>query len=520
MGSHLIQTQVIEAEFRDKHAALEGQKLLQERYNKVLMPVLEQILDEYDPISKSLRIDKLELDLGRIPADLPKDLMRNRFRDTLEDQLRKFYVEQGFHFPPSSKTPLAKSHSSTSEAKNSTNWELFEYFLHFGRFPWWGSTTDNLSVNELLISVFKNQKSLIQPWLEKKVLTYTMAHRMATILSEKQFESIIRPKFPASFQHLGNLEIILKHLTLLGKTVLHFRLKSMVLYSLFGKSSEFSSHLEKGLTLIFTPDPKLAHEASLFICELAFILNQDRLKNGESLRIDQKKLTTLRKNPKLASLLQGNVFWKAIVKELQVLKDKHQDLSTFPELLKKQERNEKSEQNELLSKAPELDETIIVTNAGLVLTAAFLPRFFEKLGLVKAGKFISGKTQSKAVFLLQAMLGSDDVFDESDLTLNKLLCGLLPAAALEPIPKISKSERQEIDLLLESMSTQWTALKSNSGKMIAEGFFRREGALRRVHKGYQLQIQRLPFDLLLDRLPWTIGMIKLPWMEDLIYVEW
>lgn len=518
MGSHLIHTQIIEAEFRDKHSALEGQKLLQERYNSVLIPVLEQVLDEYDPISKSLRIDKLELDLGRLPADLPKDLIRDRLRDALEDQLRKFYVEQGFHFSPSSKTPHTKSSNSTSEAINSTNWELLEYFLNFGRFPWWASTTDSSSVSKLLNSVFTNQKSLLHSWLDKKVLTYTMARRMATILSEKQFESIIRPIFPASFQQVGNLEIILKQLTLLGKTELHYRLNSLVLYSLFGKNSEFSTYLERGLNLIFTPDPKLAHEASLFICELAFILNQDRLENGKSLQMDPKNLTILRKDPKLASALQGNEFWKAIVKELQGLKDPN--LSTFPELVKKLEHNERTEQNDLLNKAPELDETIIVTNAGLVLTAAFLPRFFENLGLVKSGKFISDQAQSKAVFLLQAMLGSDDTFDESDLTLNKLLCGLLPAAALEPIPKISKSKRQEIDLLLESMSTQWTALKSSSGKMIAEGFFRREGSLRKVSNGYQLQIQRLPFDLLLDRLPWTIGMIKLPWMDELLMVEW
>jgi hypothetical protein len=518
MGSHLIQTQVIEAEFRDKHSALEGQKLLQDRYKNVLMPVLEQILDEYDPITKPLRIDKLELDLGRIPADLPKDLMRGRLRDALEDQLRKFYVEQGFHFSPSSKTPLTKSPSSTSATKNSTNWELFEYFLNFGRFPWWASKTDNLSVPELVKSVFKNQKSLLHSWLDKKVLTYTMARRIASLLTEKQFESIIKSKFTASFQQVGNLEIILKQLTLLGRTEHHFRLNSLVLYSLFGKNSEFSTYLERGLNLIFSPDPNLAHEASRFICELAFILNQDRLEIGESLRLDPKNLTALPKAPKLASLIQGNEFWKAIVKELQVLKD--QDLTTFRELLKKREIAERMEQNELLSKAPELNETIIISNAGLVLTAAFLPRFFENLGLVKAGKFISDQSQSKAVFLLQAMLLSDEAFDESNLTLNKLLCGLLPAAALEPIPKISKSERQEIALLLESMATQWAALKSNSGKMIAEGFFPREGALRRVQKGYQLQIQRLPFDILLDRLPWTIGMIKLPWMEDLIYVEW
>lgn len=522
MGSHLIQTQIIVANFQNKESALNGQELLQDRYNNVLIPVLEQVLDEYDPISRSLRIEKLELDLGRIPVDLPIDLIRDRFRDALEDQLRKVYVEHGLNFSPSSKSLLPKRNSSGKTSKNSSNWELLEYFLHFGRYPWWASKTESFNVRDLVRSIFTGQKSILDSWLEKKTLTYTMAQRLAAILTEKQAEVLIQSnsKVQEYLPKTRTLELILNQLILsgkIGKAELHFRFKSIVLYSFFGKRSEFSTYLQHGFSLIFKQNPKLAPEATLFICELAIILDQRAVEQAKSFQVFHKDLITVRNDPKLAQLVSGDKFWKAIFSELEILKDQNQDLNTFSELLKK---SKKRENDELQSKAPELDEVIIVSNAGLVLTAAFLPKFFENLGLVKAGLFISDQTQSKAVYMLQALLGSVDTFDESDLTLNKLLCGIPLAAALEPIIKISKSERREIDSLLESMATQWTALKSSSGKMIAEGFFRREGSLRKVQKGYKLQIQRLPFDILLDRLPWTIGIIKLPWMEEIISVEW
>lgn len=525
MGNHVIHTQLLEADFKNKSAALEGQKTLQERYYQDLMPMLEQVLDEYDPVNRSLRIDKLELDLGRMPASLPKDLMRQRLRDALEDQLRKLYVEKGFNFSPGSKSLLNKKNNKSQTAKTASEWELFEYFLNYGRFPWWASKSPSLGVSELIKSIFENQKSMLLSWLEKRILTCSMAERLVANLTEKHFEEILKSHSTVqqSFQFTKDLEFILQHLIPSGKvekSTLHFRLKTLFLLSFFGKRNELSNSLEEGLNLLFKQDLKTADQAASFIYELAMLLYQNRIEPAEKLSSRITKSEALNKNSKLSQLTQSNLFWKRIFVELELLKDQKKEFSTSQELLDKWNKSKKREESDLLAKAPEIDETIIIENAGLVLTAAFLPRFFENLGLTKAGNFISEQAQQKAVFLLQAMLLSDEAFDESDLTLNKLLCGLLPSSALGRPQKISNEERTEIDLLLESMATQWTALKSTSGKMVAEGFFQREGSVRRAPRGYQLQIQRLPFDLLLDRLPWTIGMIKLPWMEDILTVEW
>lgn len=89
MASHLIHRQLIEANFQSKKSALDGQNLLQDRYENVLIPLMEKVFDEFSPKNSPLRIEKLELDLGTFPADLPEKMMRDRLRDVLEDQLRK-----------------------------------------------------------------------------------------------------------------------------------------------------------------------------------------------------------------------------------------------------------------------------------------------------------------------------------------------------------------------------------------------------------------------------------------------
>jgi hypothetical protein len=155
-----------------------------------------------------------------------------------------------------------------------------------------------------------------------------------------------------------------------------------------------------------------------------------------------------------------------------------------------------------------------------VLAAPYLPYFFKGLGLVENKEFISKEAQNRGVLLIQALLDESHAYEESDLLLNKILCGMSPSEPIEVNFSPTKLETEEIKNLLDAMVARWTALKSTSGAAMAKGFFRREGSLRRIDKGYQLMIPRISIDILLNRLPWTISIIKLPWMEETLYTEW
>lgn len=525
MASHLIHRQLIEANFQSKESALSGQKLLQKRYQEVLIPVMQQLFDEYDPVGRHLRIDKLELDLRRFPLDLPENLMRDRLRDVLENQLRKIYLEKGILSPPTSKLPGNRDRISTS--KSHSDWEKITYYLIHGRLPWWVTTKEKEPIQSLFDQVADANNSLLKSWLQETPISLSIAKRLAELLNEKQLESMLISGLMISkkeIQLVTNFLELLLFKSNLRKSEIHFWLNSALLFSIFGRENGFTSFIKSGFSAIKSADKKKADETAQFLCFLSFYLLEisrgKSLSKAKDLRFEtmpliKRNAISVSKTEK--SHLSANQFWKEVVENLGSVTLDDQELSTLKKELVQQEIQEK---NAVHSKSPELDELEVVHNAGLVLVAAFLPRFFENLGLVKSKEFISEQAQIKAVVLLQEMLGSEQAYDETDLLLNKLLCGMPPAGALGLIPKITSSERKEIASLLDSMAIQWTALKSTSGKMIAEGFFRREGSLRKVQKGYQLQIQRLPFDLLLDSLPWTIGMIKLPWMDELISVEW
>ena len=254
-----------------------------------------------------------------------------------------------------------------------------------------------------------------------------------------------------------------------------------------------------------------------FLIQILWITFYSLLGSTSNYEAFYKEFVKIIKSPKTFSKENLSTFWKGMSHFVKVNKLKKSDLSTFEKLYANQlEREKPLLKNQNLKD----EEKVVIHNAGLVLTAAFLPRFFENLGLVKGGKFTSENSQEDAVILLQSMIPEQAGWEEPDLLLNKLLCGIEPSTSLDVSKDLDQKFIQEIDLLLESMATQWTALKSKSGKMVSEGFFAREGILKKVQGGYHLQIQRLAFDILLDRLPWSIGIIKLPWMEEIISVEW
>jgi len=510
MGSHLIHTQLLEANFQSKESALSGQKLLQERYREVLLPMMEQIFDAYEPIGRSLRIDKIELDLGRFPADLPENMIRDRLRHVLEDQFRKIYLEQGILTHPTHNHN--QSPDNLSKSKHHSDWEKIICYLINGRMPWWGSSKEKEPVQLLFNRVTLWSDSSLKTWLKENPISLATAKRLAALLSEDQLVNLFKDNLHLSIKDLQTVNSLLSLLlskTKLKKAEVRFWLNTAFLISIYGKRNGVSSFLETGFKDIKIAERNEALRTSQFLIFIGFFI----LKMGGRTTVSEMKASV---SDFIQLLSSANQFWKKIGYSLRKILLEESDFSAFSKNILHLESQEKKT---LESTSPELDELEIVSNAGLVLAAAFLPRFFQNLGLVKSGKFISEQTQIKAAIILQEMVPKHE-YDETDLLLNKLLCGIPPASALGLIPKITPSEKKEIALLLESMATQWTALKSSSGKMIAEGFFRREGSLRRVQKGYQLQIQRLPFDMLLDRLPWTIGMIRLPWMDELISVEW
>ena len=135
-------------------------------------------------------------------------------------------------------------------------------------------------------------------------------------------------------------------------------------------------------------------------------------------------------------------------------------------------------------------------------------------------EFVDNESQQKAILLSEFLVTGKTEFQESSLSLNKIICG----APLEMFVDIDLSlEKFELDIcesLLKSVIKNWEKIENSSISTLRESFLIREGTLSKFGRDFNLNIQKKPYDVLLNTLPWNIGMIQTSLMKNRILVNW
>ena len=183
-------------------------------------------------------------------------------------------------------------------------------------------------------------------------------------------------------------------------------------------------------------------------------------------------------------------------------------------------RGEDSRSPNLPLEIPNLAE-YAVPNAGVALLWPFFPRYFDVLGLMKAGSFKNRAAQERAAFLLPYLCHGQTRPHELDLVLPKVFCGLDPAAVLRTRSIRPKQQEKEVtESLLSAAIQHWTTLGDTSAPAFQESFLDRPGVLRVREQGFHLEVENRSHDLLLRTLPWGLNPVNLSWMTMLMEIEW
>ncbi|MEM7260139.1 MAG: contractile injection system tape measure protein [Pseudomonadota bacterium] len=176
-----------------------------------------------------------------------------------------------------------------------------------------------------------------------------------------------------------------------------------------------------------------------------------------------------------------------------------------------------------LSTPPSLESTSVssevpVDNAGMVLTACFLPNLFDMNALLTNSAFKSSEAQTVARQLLNYISYSQNPVP-SPHPLTNILCGtdsMLPLTTEEPL---EPEAVQSADDMLQALIDHWD-IGNTSVDGLRTAFISRAGTLQKLENEWRLTVEHEAFDMLLDRLPWSISVVKLRWMKGPVYVKW
>lgn len=220
--------------------------------------------------------------------------------------------------------------------------------------------------------------------------------------------------------------------------------------------------------------------------------------------------------------IDNNIIEAAILKVFST-NEKEKIAEQFSAHLFKNEQGNLTElnKNKTINK-PTHDEVkeIYINNAGLVLLHPFLQKLFDYLNLTQEDKWLDVSSQHKAVLVLELLTTGNNQFEEFNLMLNKILCGIDIDEIIVTEIMLNDEIKNECEVLLNNVITHWKVLKNTSVAGLRETFLHRDGKLSKIDNGWVLQVEQKTVDVLLNHLPWGIGLIKLPWMNEMLYVEW
>lgn len=436
-----------------------------------------------------IRIPKLDVSLLVQDENLTAALSRN-IAEKVEQELKR-QLEQ-----------------KTTNVQNIEEVNSFEALLHYvrkGFLPWWWRDGKSHTSTVVLNKLFETQglKTVLETF-SKLRLNEDGLHRLSQMISPEHLTELLKTHSNITGNKTDDL---LEDMNAIGKQ----------LVNQFDQSAFFQ--LSKGvLVKTFLPH-KIGWDLYKNLAALVDA-KMDRTLGNDVL----KELIQNLKTPAFKSLLLSLPEFKNAVSLTSIFLELPFDLAkqsktNSSSTNQEQTLTNKDQSSEDKHKKDDLEdgERAITYAGGLVLLANFLPTLFANLGLYKEGIL---HHKSIAIAIMRHLVFSLDKYEEHEVILEKLLCGVSTDTFISTASILSVEQKLEADLLLSSVIEHWAALKSTSISGLQEGFLQRKGKLQFNNKQWNLSMQRQTIDVLLDYLPWSYSMIKLPWMPKILTVKW
>lgn len=457
---------------------------------KRFVPILSRVLEEYS--TWNFVLERLAIDL----TGVPEQEIEIAFEKKLRKLLKIRFVE-----PFSTENWSIDRESITGKA---VDWaEVFISYLENGYFPWYATSfsdfaffqhkTDQPDPAKLLDFLCENEPSKLALLLQTTI-TQRATERLLYLLESKYFLTfkVVRLLFVkknAVSQWVISLSALLIETGDLNAHLRDYIFKRLVIAGLKPESKdEGLNHFVNRLEIRFVM--KVNQNSSHSKWHFHYENIQSVPSPGEFLKLILN--SRLQNSPKF-EFDASRIHYQDIIVEESLSEIRDSDVET----------------------------SLQVPNAGLILLSPFLHLFFEKCELLHSdGKWMNQQSKIKAIHLLHYLSFGDEICHEGLLVFNKILMGWPIQLAVPLNIKMSDQERTEATQLFEAVVGYWSVLGHTSVDGLRESFVRRNGRIGEQEHGYLLRVEPRSYDLLLESLPWSFSVVKFPWMRKTITTDW
>ncbi len=495
--THLVHRQIFELSFLAQQDAQRWSSRLAELNQRLLLPELERVFDEVVGTGRSLRIERLELDLGRLRLDDLELELPRRLRQQLLDALQEHRTGDLRIESVGSRSGEDSVASELEQLDAASLEELLGHFFRSGQFPWWLGKRLVGQLDFLYRRFWGLAAERARPLVLQIFQEPVARRRFSTQLSPRSLQFTLQQLLPAvTAEPLDDLRRLGEALLLpFAPQTMALQLSRLALSRLLVRL--VAAPIEQPTEQLRRYLDYLAEHSGIPLARL--LQEVDRGVSRRTLSAATRRL--------LSELLRERPF----ASETQLLREHpHPDVPLEPA----------PDAVEPPPAAPGTGLEVVIDNAGLVLLWPHLKEILRKLELLEELPDGGQRPRPAAVLLLQQLATGSPAAPEHQLVLNKLLCGLPLNAPVPRRLRRSPNWTNEVEALLGAVIAQWSVLKTTSVAGLRSTFLQREGLLQEAESGWVLLVERKACDILLEQLPWGVGMIQLSWMHAPLRVEW
>ncbi|MCB0639954.1 MAG: hypothetical protein KDC54_25205, partial [Lewinella sp.] len=196
---HIIHTQEWQIQAPGQEHAREVHAFFGQLSQGRLSSLLDQYLSRQAAPDEHLRIDTLELDLGRLPAELTEAAIWRALEAALEQQFPgRANRAQEAQAPTA--TPTAALGQAPALSGVEAAGQALEYFLQYGQLPWWSQEADDNPVVTYLNTLLEAKP----PAYLASILTAERAQqRLVAALPTEVYRTVLLALLPPAYTEQG-----------------------------------------------------------------------------------------------------------------------------------------------------------------------------------------------------------------------------------------------------------------------------------------------------------------------------
>ncbi len=556
---HAIHRQIVEVTVANAAIAERISPVVSDLIRSAVTPLLERMFDELTPHAETLRLDRLELDLGRldlnslqrelparIAAKLPAAVLQSASTRNARDDNRS---------RPSARAGRARPDADAAALL------VINHFVATGALPWWCDGRGRDILDRAATEALQRSPASLAHSVRGFVNDPTAMNRLIGHLSDATLDGLAAALAPDGIKILRELAALLQRGSIGDLTLRQMRVvlwRGLLQAACAGDPSDLvetaltAMAVAAGVTLALmvatceaaiAPLPSSTAVAPL-LAELARVRSSAApardpggWSSNQALAAVHAELAPLAARlpehdqtawtdafEQLARSGTAQALDDAKAALLQPLLDAGLITPADAERLRARlsHRAPQAASRQETRKRSDPDDSHAVTGAGACLLWPFLARFFARLGLLddKETGFAGAIAQRRAVLLLHHLATGEGDAPEFALMLPKVLCGLPPFDPCEIIEPVTTAEAAEAVQLLDAVIAHASCLGTISHAGLRETFLMRQGTLATRDGAWLLRLEQRSADVLLQRIPWTLQWLRLPWMQAAMRVEW